>query len=234
MPRERIALGYDVVDNDYFTRGADAIRTDPTARQRLGLPENYFLASARFVPKKNLLGLVDAFALYRKRGGNWNLVIVGDGLLRPELESRVDHFGIHEFVHLAGFRQYDELPAYYGLASAFVLPSTIEQWGLVVNEAMAAGLPVIVSDVCGCAPDLVVDGETGFVVPPIADSIAEALVKLAGDPDRALEMGRRGRERIGAWGLDRFAGGLWHAARTSEPQRGSWCLSAILSAQLRK
>jgi glycosyltransferase involved in cell wall biosynthesis len=68
-------------------------------------------------------------------------------------------------VHFAGFKNQTELPAVYAAADCFVLPSTIETWGLVVNEAMASGLPAIVTEACGCAPDLVANGETGYVYP---------------------------------------------------------------------
>src|SRR5207247_9937771 len=69
--------------------------------------------------------------------------------------SQLSTLNLNEHVHLPGFKPYDELPAYYALANAFVHASTTEQWGLVVNEAIASGLPVIVSNRCGCAPELV-------------------------------------------------------------------------------
>ena len=82
---------------------------------------------------------------------------------------------------MPGFKQYHDLPAYYGLAGAFVHTSTVEQWGLVVNEAMAAGLPVLVSRNCGCAADLVQDGVNGFAFDPLdGDRMAALLTKVAG------------------------------------------------------
>ena len=160
--------GYDVVDNQHFERGARQARVcDQRFRQRLGLPQRYFLASGRFVAKKNLLRLLDAYAGYRQRAGAdaWHLVLLGDGELRAEVERRIARLDLTDVI-LAGFQQYDELPAYYGLAGAFVHASTTEQWGLVVNEAMAAGLPVLVSERCGCAPDLVDSGVNGFTFDP--------------------------------------------------------------------
>ena len=126
-------------------------------RQRLGLPERYFLASARFIEKKNLSGLLHAYAAYRRATPDdpWSLVVLGDGELRPELERLRGELGLDDVVSFPGYRSYQELPAYYGLASCFVHASTTEQWGLVVNEAMAAGLPVLVSNRCGCAANLV-------------------------------------------------------------------------------
>jgi glycosyltransferase involved in cell wall biosynthesis len=235
IPREKITTGYDVVDNDHFARGADAARADPAARCRLGVPERYFLTCARCVPKKNLGMLIDAFADYRRASGQWQLVLVGDGPLRSELETRIERLGIRDSVHFAGFRQYDELPGYYGLASAFVLPSKQEQWGLVVNEAMAAELPVIASDVCGCAPDLVRRGETGLLVAAgDKQALAEALAKLSADPARAASMGQRGRELIAGWGLERFADGLWQSAANVFARRPTTLGTAVLRVLLRK
>ena len=101
MPRERIFSGYDVVDNAHFRRGADAARQDADGtRARLKLPEHYFLASNRFIEKKNLVRLVRAFAAYRRSAGPkaWDLVLLGDGPLRDSLERLVRELDIHERV----------------------------------------------------------------------------------------------------------------------------------------
>src|SRR5256885_1715711 len=170
MPGERIFVGYDVVDNEYFRQRAEEVRSQRSeVRQKYGLPENYFLASARFIPKKNLPRLIRAYSVYRQKlevAGNtpWDLVLLGDGPLRQTLNSQLSTLNLQAHVHLPGFKQYDELPVDYALAKTFVHPSTTEQWGLVVNEAIASGLPVIVSDRCGCVPELV--NGNGFTFDP--------------------------------------------------------------------
>jgi glycosyltransferase involved in cell wall biosynthesis len=184
-------------------------------RTRYTLPERYFLASNRFITKKNLPGLLHGFAGYRKVAGldPWDLVLLGDGPLRSEVERLIEELGLCGAVHLRGFKQYADLPTYYGLAQAFVHASTSEQWGLVVNEAMAAGLPVLVSDRCGCAPDLVADGRNGFTFPPRDHSqLAGLMVQLAAEPDRRIEMGLASQAHIRLWGPERFADGFWAAA----------------------
>jgi glycosyltransferase involved in cell wall biosynthesis len=93
------------------------------------------------------------------------LVLVGDGPQRDELRSMALVKGLTE-VHWPGFKYFHELPLYYALAGCFILPSVREPWGLVVNEAMASGLPVLVSNSCGCAPDLVREGENGYTFDP--------------------------------------------------------------------
>ena len=198
MPGERIFTGYDVVDNHYFARRALEIRNSKfEIRKEYGLPENYFLASARFIEKKNLVCLIRAYARYRKLAvvrddrqrttdkRPWDLVLLGDGPLRETLNSQLSTLNLHGHVHLPGFRQYNELPVYYGLAKAFVHASTTEQWGLVVNEAIASGLPVIVSDRCGCVPEVVQDN--GVIFDPTNEhELASRFLEMAtlSDDDR--------------------------------------------------
>jgi 1,2-diacylglycerol 3-alpha-glucosyltransferase len=192
MPRERIFTGYDVVDNDWFARRAIEIRNSHLRRgyggqaafeirKKYRLPENYFLASARFIEKKNLPSLIRAYAEYREKWKGetpWDLVLLGDGPLRDTLNTQLSTLNLHAHVHLPGFKQYDELPVYYALANAFVHASTTEQWGLVVNEAIASGLPVIVSERCGCVPELVRDN--GFTFDPKNDhELAAQMLKMA-------------------------------------------------------
>lgn len=238
MPADRVFIGYDAVDNDFFARGAAAARADPAAaRARLDLPERYFLASCRFIAKKNLARLVEAFAAYRGEAGHdaWDLVLVGDGELRGELESRVGELGLKARVHFMGFRQYDDLPAFYGLAGGFVHVSTVEQWGLVVNEALAAGVPVIVSRAAGCAPDLVEEGVNGWTVDPLdVAAITARLKELAAPATDRAAMGLSGARIVANYGPDRFGEGLAAAiARATEaaPRRAG-LLSRWLLARL--
>jgi len=229
LPGDRIFLGYDAVDNDHFRLGADAARIDDAARRAaLGLPERYFFVSCRFIEKKNLVRLIEAYAMYlaAARNETWDLVIAGDGEQRAALEALVRARALAPRVHFLGFRQYDDLPTLYGLAGGFVHVSTVEQWGLVVNEACAAGLPVIVSDRCGCVEDLVEPGANGWRVDPFdTGAIASALGELASpDTDRAA-MAARGREIVSRYGPSRFGEGLAEAiaaARRSPPRGLGW------------
>ncbi len=217
-----IVKGYDVVDNDHFWRGAEAARTDPDGvRARLGVPQEYFLCCTRFVREKGLPRLLEAYAAYRRSCPRpWELVLVGDGPLRRKLERYREELGLKDSVHFPGFKQYPVLPAYYGLARAFILPSLSDTWGLVVNEAMAAGLPVIVSDACGCSSDLVRNGENGFVVAAGSVDALSVALKNASDPGAPLdEMGRFSRMRIQDWSLDRFAEAMLRAAEIAMMRR---------------
>ena len=216
MSQDRIFTGYDVVDNDYFAKGAAKARASRyELRKKFDLPEQYFLSSNRFIAKKNLSRLINAYSLYRQRMGAdaWNLVILGDGELRLELEELISELGLHDDVLLPGFKQYPDLPVYYGLASAYVHASTTEQWGLVVNEAMAAGLPVIVSERCGCAPDLVADGENGFVFDPYdVDLLSNLMLKISAKQAGLENMGKKSSEMISKLSPVAFAKGLAKAS----------------------
>jgi glycosyltransferase involved in cell wall biosynthesis len=215
---ERIFLGYDVVDNDYFRQKAETVRADAVnLRRQHGLPEKYFLASARFVEKKNLFRLLQAYARYRElaeksgtgKPESWSLVLLGDGPLKPELNQLLAELKLESCVHLPGFKQYHELPVYFGLAGAFVHASTTEQWGLVVNEAMASGLPVLVSNRCGCAADLVSPGVNGFqFVPDNADELTQLLRKISVNNFSLADFGAASGRIVSAWGPERFATSL--------------------------
>jgi glycosyltransferase involved in cell wall biosynthesis len=227
--KERIFRGYDVVENEYFAKEARAAReNEEEMRASYRLPKQYMLASARFLPKKNLSGLLRAYAAYHKKmvgKGELDLVILGNGPLREKIEATRAEYELEEHVHFPGFKQYDDLPVYYGLAEFFVHASTTEQWGLVVNEAMAAGLPVLVSNRCGCARDLVKEGENGYTFDPKdSDQLADLLAKMTRLSQRDSHMGRASRQVIGKWGPRAFGEGLESAAKTAldKPPTSSW------------
>lgn len=225
MPHDRIFQGYDAVDNEYFARHAEAARNHkPEISKKYGLPENYFLASARFIDKKNLLNLIRAYALYRelaKKSGTqetelWNFILLGDGPLKSEIRQLVSSLGLNEFVLMPGFRQYEELPAFYALAKAFIHASTVEQWGLVVNEAMASGLPVLVSNRCGCARNLVHEGINGYTFDPHdTKQMAEIMARVSSPQFSISDFGAASARIIAEWGPNRFATGLSQAVKAA-------------------
>jgi len=237
MPRDRIFTGYDVVDNAHFARRALEIRNSKSEiRTEYGLPENYFLASARFIEKKNLTSLIRAYAEYRdrlkgtgvtdpgyNRGAPWDLVLLGNGPLWETLNSQLSTINLHSHVHLPGFKQYDELPVYYALANAFVHASTTEQWGLVVNEAIASGLPVIVSERCGCVPELVQDN--GFTFDPMDEhELAAQMLKMTTlSDDERRRLGNASYGIASNFSPERFGEGLDRAVTMAMelPQRRS-------------
>jgi glycosyltransferase involved in cell wall biosynthesis len=191
LARESIFTGYDAVDNDYFARRAKEIRIrESEVRGQYDLPEHYFLSLSRFVAKKNLPTLIHAYRKFLDANptARIHLVMVGSGEEGPGLLALCKElnlpirdktklaFGNRPLattppgsgtpndspgVHFYGFRQIEENPVFFALADAFIMPSLYEEWGLVVNEAMACGLPVIVSETAGCAEDLLEPTTTG-------------------------------------------------------------------------
>lgn len=250
IPKDRVFLGYDAVDNEFFGNGAaDARRNALELRQRYLLPSLYFVASARFIEKKNLVGLLRAYAGYRELTAKrkedpgftqpWDLVLLGDGVLRNCLTEVRSSLGLEACVHMPGFKQYLELPTYYGLASAFIHSSTAEEWGLVVNEAMASGLPIVVSNRCGCAHDLVDEGVNGFTFDPFdIEQLTRLMLKLAGMGDIQREaLGTMSKEIVAQWGPGRFAEGLKSAVECAikvGPKRANYLDRLVLSLLMRR
>ncbi|MEQ8972145.1 MAG: glycosyltransferase family 4 protein [Coleofasciculus sp. C1-SOL-03] len=207
MPAEAIFLGYNVVGNKFYH--PNQIKTLPTP-----ISKPYFLAINRFVPKKNLLFLISSYAAYRQAVGTqaWDLVLCGDGQLRPQIEQYIAEFGLQDTVHLPGFLQQDELLPYFAHANCFIHASIQEQWGLVVNEAMAAGLPVLVSNRCGCFEDLVIEGVNGFGFDPEnSQQLTDLMIKVSLGNVALETMGQAALEHIKNFSPDYFAQGLMQA-----------------------
>lgn len=202
---ERIWRGYDAVDNDAFARAADEARRDAeNTRARLGLPRRFLLFTGRLSEEKNLSLLLRAFAKASVDG--LELVLVGGGPGEKKLRAAAEKSGP---VRLRGFLQQEDVAQVYGLAEALVLPSTSEPWGLVVNEAMSAGLPILASTACGCVPDLVFPGVNGWTFSPRDEAaLAEAIRALATDEGRRARMGKASKEIIAPWSLERWARAL--------------------------
>lgn len=202
VPESRIFSMPYAVDNAFFAARATA--ADLAAlRREFGLPEGrrVVLFAGKFQRRKRPDLLVEAWAgLPQPRP---ILLMVGDGELRPDLEAR----RLPDMV-FAGFRNQSELPAFYRLADVFVLPSEDEPWGLAVNEAMACGTAVVVSDQVGSVPDLI-DERCGAVFPTgDVDGLRRALAQVLAASD---EMGRNACARIATWDFEADVAGLTEA-----------------------
>ena len=183
------------VDNAWFSLSEPA-RSLARARIRrtIGVTDDtvVFASSAKLIARKRPADLLDAVARLRAGRTQAHAVFIGDGEERRALERRAAALGVAEHCSITGFVNQGELPAWYAASDALVLPSDArETWGLVVNEAMAAGLPVIVSDAAGCAPDLVEEGANGFTYP--CGDVAALTDRLA----RIVTLGADGRRRHG-------------------------------------
>ena len=184
--------------NIYFRCQAAALPHDydpsivPQRRLELAAPRNEprFLYVGRLSPEKGLDTQLLAFNLILISIPKAKLVLVGSGPSRAELQDLTSRLGIMDSVEFTGPKDVDALRDEYLRATCFLLPSTSEPWGLVVNEALAYGCPVVVSHRCGCTPELVIDGVTGFLftsgdVNDLADKMVRVINEFADPFDAA-------------------------------------------------
>ncbi len=159
--------------------------------------------SGRMIPEKRPDLLVDSFAQIADERPQWDLVMLGDGPMKTALQARVPAAIAHRVTWLPFSNKQEEVSAIYRLCDALVLPSDYEPWALVINEAVAAGMAVVATDVVGAAVELVVDGDNGRLVPPSDQpALAEALLSVthpnnidrmqAAAPGRLADWQRRG------------------------------------------
>jgi glycosyltransferase involved in cell wall biosynthesis len=213
-PRRFFLLPW-AVDNERFAIGCRFAPGEREAmRERLGIPGDavVFVFSAKLVERKDPMTLLRAFEAMQHRP-RAALLFLGDGVLREPMETFVRERGL-EGVRFAGFVNQSELPKYYGVADVFVLPSTYEPRGAVINEAMACGLPVVVTDRCGSIGDIVLDGENASIY-PAGDAVALARITdaLTGDAALRTRMSERSREIVGRWTFARGVEGVKDALR---------------------
>ena len=222
VPADRIFLVPHCVDNQFFAAAADRARqAGGSPRRPFGIPDGkvVFLFVGKFIPKKRPIDFLHALdGLGAVKGSAWALM-VGDGPLRQELERHArDHQTPCSF---AGFLNQSEIGAAYAAADVLVLPSDErETWGLVVNEAMAAGLPAIVSERAGCVPDLIISGKTGFVYGcRDVEALSRTMATFAADPDLRSRLSKSARRHIRAYSIEAASEGLVAALRVLVPQR---------------
>lgn len=214
IEEERLFDGPHFVDNDRFGREANLARQDRAAhRARLGIPEKAccVLFAGKMIPEKNLGELLEAVQIASVHQPNLHLLMVGDGPLRKDLEREAALRSLP--VKFAGFLNQREMPAAYAEADVLALTSVSESWGLVVNEAMASGLPAIVSDRVGCSPDLVSDGSTGWTYTSgNAGALATVIERAVLERDQLPAMGAAARKLVNdRYSVDRAVEGTLEA-----------------------
>ena len=206
---DRIFSAPYTVDNERFRARAEVLLPQRRKlRREAGLDENLpvILFCGKLQPYKRPLDLLAAYAILQAERRT-SLVFVGDGAQRRSLEQFAACHGLAD-VHFAGFRNQSELPAYYAMADVLVLPSGFERWGLVVNEAMCFGLPIVASDRVGCAADLVREERNGYTFP--AGNVAQLADRLSRvlNADTARSFGSASLSLISDWGVPETAEGI--------------------------
>jgi 1,2-diacylglycerol 3-alpha-glucosyltransferase len=213
-PPTNILTAPNAVDNSWFATGAENARLHANEfRQKLKLPSRFILFVGRLVPEKGVFDLLAAYAkLESSLRSEVGLVFAGDGISKTELIRQAKQI-TPGAVLFPGFAQREDLAGLYALADLLVLPTHSDPWGLVVNEAMACGLPIIVSSVAGCSADLVEDGWNGYVVPlQDAEKLSAAIDSVVRHPELRRQMSARSLERIRNYSPEACADGLAAAA----------------------
>ncbi|MDH4027215.1 MAG: glycosyltransferase family 4 protein [Nitrospirota bacterium] len=199
IPENLIWKGVDVVDNSHF------LTVNKSWQPPDNFPSTYFITVARLSPEKNISRLLSAFESYRLKGGRWGLVVAGTGPAEHVLKKSVPE-NISAFIRWHGWARYNELPSLYQGASCFILPSISEPWGLVVNEAMASGLPVLVSSNCGCVPELCHAGVNGYSFDPYdVEQLSELMLLMSSGRTDLCRMGETSRQLIREYTPEKWA-----------------------------
>jgi len=216
---DRIFLVPNSVDNDHYSRKIPE-RDIRELKQSLSISDRskVLIFMGRLVPEKGLPVLLNAFASIDH--DNVYLVIAGSGPMEKELKQQARYLGLDNHVRFPGYIPVEETIRYYASADLLVLPSITtalfkEPWGLVVNEAMNQGIPVIASDAVGAAAGgLVQDGKNGLVVPEgDEDALAAAIVEILGNDERRESMSAHARTQVKAWNHEVMADGFLEALR---------------------
>jgi glycosyltransferase involved in cell wall biosynthesis len=214
VPAERIHDAPNAHDAEGLRKALAAV--DPDAARRalragLGCRENVALYAGRLRESKGVAALLEAWDLVAPElRAEWSLLVLGSGPLEPAVREAARAHARGEIVALRAVPA-TEVAAFYAGADLLVLPSLDEPWGLVANEALAAGLPVCGSRLAGCADDLVLEGETGWVFDPrVPEDFAAALGRALASRERA-RLGARGRQHAARFGPEAMAAGMRRA-----------------------
>jgi glycosyltransferase involved in cell wall biosynthesis len=211
VPQERIyRVPYSVDNNRFATASSLSLQERIDYRNRLGVHDDrpVLLYASKLLRRKHPDDLLQAAAMLGAKGHSFHVVIAGSGEMEHELRVLVAELKLAP-VTFTGFINQSELPKLYGASDVFVLPAENEPWGLIVNEAMCAGLPVVVGASVGCVPDLLKRGINGFTcVAGKPTSLADALEPLVRDPDLRRRMGGESRRLISNWGYEQCRQGI--------------------------
>ncbi|MGK7876198.1 MAG: glycosyltransferase family 4 protein [Xenococcaceae cyanobacterium] len=209
---DRIWVAPNSVDSGLFAQAAEQLRPQKEQlKQQLGIKGDVLLYVGRLLDDKGIPELLSAFDQIRQEWAPVNLVLVGDGPEREKYVNECCRRGLSE-VMFAGFQEQEALPRYYAIADIFIFPTRSDPWGLVLNEAMLAGLPIICSRAAGAADDLVKPEKNGFLHEPgDVAGIANHICHLLQDNELRKQMGKRSRQIINAYTPKNMANGFREA-----------------------
>lgn len=206
-------MGWNTVDNAFFeTKSRITTEERMALRDKLGIKTGFVaLYAGQLIERKGIQDLLTAFTRLRREMDDVTLLIAGTGMEEEAMKKRCLHENIKDVI-FAGFVDYEQLPGYFALSSLFILPSREEVWGLVINEAMACGLPVITTVKVGASADLVRDGVNGFVVRDREpDELYHAMKRVLADSGVRQKMADASGQIIKNFGAEHTARGVKEA-----------------------
>ncbi len=199
IPRNALFLSALCADNAYFTE---------QFAERAFKRKYDIMFSGRIVKEKNPLFIAEVGAKIKERAGKCSALIIGDGDggLKEEMFKRFEEGGID--FDFPGFIEHSRLPEFYGQAKTLLLPTSGDCWGVVINEALISGVPVITTNMTAAAGELVIDGENGYVLPLDPEIWAERICSLLGNDERYESFSNRARERASEFTFEGAAEGI--------------------------
>ncbi|MDE3186020.1 MAG: glycosyltransferase family 4 protein [Acidobacteriota bacterium] len=204
---ESIQTGYDVVDNEYFAQRAARFRGKASRVRSLRIvPARYVLLVSRLIPRKRVDRALEIYAASRLPASQVKLLIIGQGPEQNRLQEQAQASGIAEHIICRREVKSCMMPLFYAFADALLLTSEYDQWGLSVNEAMACGVPALVTGRCGCAGEIVLHDRNGFVWDGVSTPEGAALLdRLVLEPETRERFSAAAAQTMTEWGLARFA-----------------------------
>lgn len=204
MKPKHILVANNAVDNQKVVEVYnEAIKQKERNKKNYNLRKYNFIYVGRLIAIKNLDNLLTAYKSLNNK--DWGLIILGDGSEEEKLKQFVEDNELIG-VHFIEGQQWFDVPKILSLADVFILPSYSEPWGLVVNEAMAAGMPIIVSNKCGSAYDLVLENKNGFTFDPYnVDELKTVLNNFVDNPSIIEIFGEKSKEIISRFSPEQVA-----------------------------
>ncbi|HJP62591.1 MAG TPA: glycosyltransferase family 4 protein [Mucilaginibacter sp.] len=201
LKEDQLIFAPHAIDNDRFGQDFSTQANELRSSLNVKPEEIVVLFAGKFEPVKNVELLVSAFIKLNRP--DTHLLLVGNG----PLENRLKELALgSRNIHFRGFTNQSEIPGVYQACDLFCLPSVSESWGLAVNEAMACGRAVLVSDTVGCAADLVNEGYNGLVFKSgDAQALISSLTELTQSKDELIKFGKKSRSMIQEWSFEKIA-----------------------------
>jgi glycosyltransferase involved in cell wall biosynthesis len=208
--KKNIEIGYDVIDNYLYKTKSDRYKTKRSLARRFNLlPEKFVLCVSRLVEKKRVDVAISIYENSQIFKSDVNLLIIGNGPLENRIRFLISQSVAKDKIILIKDVKNTSMPFYYSQAMALLLASEYDQWGLCVNEAMACGVPAVVSERCGVAGEIVIDNKTGFIFRNNdLKKASESLACLVNNESIRSRMAVESLEMMNEWNLDKFSHGI--------------------------